>query len=155
MQLVRHMRLVLLAVTILGILTGCSGEPASEDEKGGQDESVVSAMPLEPEFSSILPLEAFDLLEREKNILVVDVRTTAEREQSRIPGSIAVPLGELMQGKVQLPRDKPLLLVCAVGGRSYAAGLYLVNEKYLRVYNLKGGIAAWTKSGLPLEYGQN
>ena len=154
-QIAVYMRLVFLALTICVVLTGCSGDPLDKETKSEQGNTEASVMPQEPEFSSILPQEAFNLREREKNILVVDVRTVAEREQLRIPGSIAVPLGELMQGQAQLPRDKPLLLVCAVGGRSYAAGLYLIKENYLRVYNLKGGIAAWEKAGLPLEYGLN
>lgn len=147
------MFLVFLTFALLGVLAGCSGEPAKEEESGVQDPAPV-AQPVVPEFSSLLPQEAFSLMEREKDVLVVDVRTPEEQELLRIPGSIAVPMAELMQGRVQLPKDKPVLLVCAVGGRSYAAGLYLVKEKYQRVYNLRGGISAWQKAGLPLEYGK-
>lgn len=149
-----RMQCVALILIVAGLLTGCSGEPEEEKNSGSQGSPEVSIMPLEPEFTPILPREAFDLREEEKSVLVVDVRTLAEREKVRIPGSVAAPLGELMQGQFELPRDKPLLLVCAVGGRSYAAGLYLMSKQYLRVYNLKGGIIAWEKADLPLEYGQ-
>jgi rhodanese-related sulfurtransferase len=135
------------------VLVGCSGEPAREEEQGVQ-ETAPAPQPIVPEFRSILPQEAFALRDREKELLVVDVRTPEELELLRIPGSIAIPMAELMQGQAQLPKDKPVLLVCAVGGRSYAAGLYLVKEKFLRVYNLRGGISAWQKAGLPLEYGR-
>lgn len=101
----------------------------------------------------MLPQEAFAFLRSRKNVLVVDVRTPEERQLLRIPGSVAVPLAEIMEGRAQLPKNNPLLLVCAVGGRSYAAGLYLVGEKYQWVYNLRGGIAAWQKDRLPLEHG--
>lgn len=151
----RRVLLVMLAMAVTSVVAGCSGEPEIEDTNSVQGNSGIAAVVQAPEFSSLLPLEAFSLLEREKNALVVDVRTPEEREQLRITGSVPVSLGELMQGQVQLPRDKPLLLVCAVGGRSYAAGLYLVKEKYLRVYNLRGGIFAWEKAGLPLEQGRN
>jgi rhodanese-related sulfurtransferase len=137
------------------MLTGCSSEPSSEDEKSTNDRSSAITLPLEPTFESILPREAFGLLERDKGIVVIDVRTEAEREQLRIPNSAAVPLGDIMRGQADLPRDKPLLLVCAVGGRSYAAGLYLIKEKYPLVYNLRGGILAWEKEGLPLEFGKH
>jgi rhodanese-related sulfurtransferase len=145
--------LVVLTFTVFGVLAGCSDEPAKEEENGAQD-AAPAAQPIIEEFSSLLPQEAFALREREKELLVVDVRTPEELELLRIPGSIAMPMMDLMQGRSQLPKDKPVLLVCAVGGRSYAAGLYLVKEKYLRVYNLRGGISAWQKAGLPIEYGR-
>lgn len=153
-QLVQRVVPVVVVVALFGFLAGCSSEPAREEERSAE-ETVRPAQPIAPEFRSILPQEAFVLREREKDLLVVDVRTAEELALLRIPGSMAVPLAELMQGQARLPKDKPLLLVCAVGGRSYAAGLYLVKEKYLRVYNLKGGISAWQKAGLPLEHGRN
>jgi rhodanese-related sulfurtransferase len=143
-----------LAFVVFFMLTGCSDEPSSEDKRGTAESSSEAILPLEPEFESILPREASELLQREKSVVVVDVRTETERELLRIPNSIAVSLGDIMSGKADLPRDKPLLLVCAVGGRSYAAGLYLSREKYPLVYNLRGGILAWEKEGLPLEYGK-
>ncbi len=145
---------VFVCVVLFVMLTGCSSDPAGDDKKKTTESSSEVILPLEPEFESILPREASDLLAREKSVLIVDVRTEAEREQLRIPNSIAVPLGDIMGGQADLPRNKPLLLVCAVGGRSYAAGLYLSNEKYPLVYNLRGGILAWEKEGLPLEYGK-
>lgn len=145
-----------LVLVVLCAVAGCSGEPAGDEKRSAvPEDSETAAVFQEPEFKSLLPREAFALRERENNTLVVDVRTSGEREQVRIPGSVAVPLAELMRGQAQLPMDKPLLLVCAVGGRSYAAGLYLVKEQYPRVYNLRGGLAAWEKAGLPLEYGQH
>jgi len=144
----------ILGLVLLACMAGCSEEPASQtDSTAGvevQGASVISG----PEFASLLALEASDLLAREPNTLIVDVRTEAEREQLRIPGSVAVPLENILRGVAGLPKDKPLLLVCAVGGRSYAAGLYLAQEKYPRIYNLRGGISAWQKAGLPLEYGK-
>lgn len=151
----RRVCLAVLVVTIISFLNGCSGQPENEEKKNVQQNAGAAAVVRAPEFRSLLPPEAFALMERDKNTLVVDVRTADEREQLRIPGSVPVSLGELMQGQAQLPRDTPLLLVCSVGGRSYAAGLYLVKEKYQWVYNLRGGIVAWEKAGLPLEQGRN
>jgi rhodanese-related sulfurtransferase len=85
--------------------------------------------------------------------MIVDVRTPAEIAQGRIPGSVPVSLEAILAGTAGLPKDKPLLVVCAVGGRSYAAGLYLARERYPLVYNLRGGMAAWARAGLPLVRG--
>lgn len=143
-----------LGFLLLSGLTGCSEEPATQAETTAGAGTPVAAVISEPEFASLLALEAQALLAKEPNTLIVDVRTEAEREQVRIPGSVAVPLADVLKGVAGLPKDKPLLLVCAVGGRSYAAGLYLAQEKYPRIYNLRGGISAWQKAGLPLEYGK-
>lgn len=110
-------------------------------------------IPSEPEFLSLLPDEAHKLVQ-ERNVVIVDVRSEAERGETVIPGSISVPLSKLAAGEFDLPKEQAILLVCAVGGRSYGAGLYLMQQGYLQVYNLRGGIVAWAKNGLPLEAGQ-
>ena len=50
-----------------------------------------------------------------------------------------------------LPTGQPLLLICAVGGRSYAVGRYFSGKGYGEIYNLAGGISAWKAAGLPLQ----
>jgi len=73
-----------------------------------------------------------------------------------IPGSVRVPVSALIRGKAQLPPpETPVLLVCAVGGRSYGLGQFLVKKKgYREVYNLEGGVEAWKQQGLPLASGR-
>jgi rhodanese-related sulfurtransferase len=68
-----------------------------------------------------------------------------------IPGSQLVPFGEIARGRMTLPTGRPLLLICAVGGRSYAVGQYFYRKGYPEVYNLQGGISAWKAAGLPLQ----
>jgi len=149
----RILRQLAAAAVVLVVLAGCSGEPAEEVQPPAGEHQSATVMPATAVFKSILASEASDLLGREQDMLIVDVRTPAEREQLRIPGSVAVPFEDILQDQAQLPKDRPLLLVCAVGGRSYAAGLYLAKKNYPLVYNLRGGIAAWEKAGLPLERG--
>lgn len=114
----------------------------------------MQGMPLVPEFTSILPHEAHQLLQDRKDLLIVDVRSAKEIELVRIPQSTFVSLGDIAQNTAKIPQDRPVLLVCAVGGRSYAAGLYLNQRGYLQVYNLRGGIKGWQQAGFPVEYGQ-
>lgn len=152
----RMKRLILLVASLVVWLciSGCSEEQAPRTEDNSQADSLTAQELSTPEFSSLLASEADTLLKKYPNTMIVDVRTAAEREQVRIAGSVPVSLADILSGQAALPRDKPLLLVCAVGGRSYAAGLYLAKEKYPRIYNLRGGISAWEKAGLPLEYGK-
>lgn len=140
-----------LLIFLAGFIGGCSDE---KSEQPPAKEQVNTLLDRDPEFSSVLPQRAQELVLNNPNILIVDVRTPAEREQVRMADSVPVPLGDILGGRADLPRDKPLMLVCAVGGRSYAAGLYLMKQDYRLVYNLRGGISAWEKAGLPLEYTQ-
>ena len=100
--------------------------------------------------AEVEPPEAWERL-RSGQAVLVDVREPAEREIMRIPGSLWVPLGQLGERAAELPRDRELILYCAVGERS-ARGAQLLRERgFSRVVNLKGGIIAWLNHRLPTE----
>ena len=101
-------------------------------------------------FASIEPMEAKKLIETTADLQLIDVRSVQEYQQGALPGSTLIPFWEIMQGKYSLPKDKPILLICAVGGRSLAAGQYLSMKGYREVYNLSGGLSAWAKQRVPL-----
>ena len=73
---------------------------------------------------------------------LLDVRTFGEYEQAHIPGATLIPISELSDRWQELDRDKPVLIYCAVGGRSRSAA-QLLDGHFSKVYNLKGGIRAW------------
>lgn len=103
-------------------------------------------------FRSIEPPEALKLIKGKSDLLIVDVRSPQELREGYIEGSVFVPFWQIAQGKADLPKDRPLLLVCAVGGRSYAIGQALARSGWSEIYNLSGGISAWKRSGYPLRY---
>lgn len=103
-------------------------------------------------FRSITPQEALRMLQARDDVIFLDVRTPKERAQGAIPGSKLVPLYPLLKGQLNLPKDKAILLVCAVGGRSYVAAQVLSKSGYREVYNLSGGVNGWYKAGLPLTH---
>lgn len=91
------------------------------------------------------------LIDNKKNMVLLDVRTPQEVQQfGTIKGGNLVPFWAIMQNKLNIPTDTPIMVFCAVGGRSYFAGQTLVKNGYREVYNLKGGIDAWKKAGYPL-----
>ena len=104
-----------------------------------------------PIFRSLSPQEAKSLVESRKDLVLVDVRSPEELSEGSIPGSQLIPFTELAQGRMTLPSGQPLLLICAVGGRSYAVGQYFSGKGYGEIYNLAGGISAWKAAGLPLQ----
>ncbi len=87
-----------------------------------------------------------------KDLMLVDLREAKELREGYIAGSQLIPMSKIAKGTEILPDDRPLLLICAVGGRSYGVGRYFSGKGYPEIYNLKGGISAWKKAGLPLQY---
>lgn len=101
-------------------------------------------------FRTITPQEAKTLIERRKDLLLVDVRSPEEFRGGSLPGATLIPFWDFAKGQYDLPTDKPILLICAVGGRSLACGQLLASRGYREVYNLKGGLDAWVEQGVPL-----
>lgn len=74
---------------------------------------------------------------------LLDVRQPGEYEAEHIPGARLIPLPGLKDGRSQLDSQKPVVVYCAVGGRSLAAAQLLAGLGFKKVYNLQGGIKAW------------
>jgi sulfur-carrier protein adenylyltransferase/sulfurtransferase len=85
--------------------------------------------------------------------LLVDVREANEREVSRIPGSVHIPLGRLgtLAGLVLPEPTSPLVTYCAVGVRSMTAAAALRGMGYTDVASMAGGIEAWQREGRETE----
>jgi rhodanese-related sulfurtransferase len=81
----------------------------------------------------------------------VDVREPEEWAAGHIPGARHIPLGDLGHRYPEVPRDKPVIMVCHVGGRSYQATRFLRELGYDRVVNFDGGMLAWEEAGHPVE----
>lgn len=85
--------------------------------------------------------------------LIVDVREHDEFAAARIAGVALVPMSELPVRYRELPRDRPLLLICHVGGRSSMATQFLRQQGWPDVTNIEGGMVAWMRDGLPVRTG--
>jgi rhodanese-related sulfurtransferase len=85
--------------------------------------------------------------------LLLDVRERDEFEEVRVPGAALLPMSEFASRFGELPRDRPLLVMCAAGSRSLAAAGLLIRNGYDAV-NVTGGIIAWQKAGLPVRRGR-
>ena len=103
-------------------------------------------------FKTVTPQEAKNLIESRKDMLLIDVRGQDELSEGYIEGSTLMPLWAIIKGTQRPPQDKPILLICAVGGRSLALGQLMSKNGWNEIYNLKGGISAWKEAELPLKY---
>ena len=86
--------------------------------------------------------------------VLVDVRERNEFALLRVPGSVLLPLSTFSTTYDQLPTDRPLLLLCAVGGRSARATDFLRANGYTDATNIAGGITAWNQAGLGVRTGR-
>jgi len=75
---------------------------------------------------------------------LIDVRETFEYEIARIDGAKLIPLGEIAQRADELQRDQPIVVHCHSGQRSAQAVRLLQQRGFANVYNLEGGIDAWS-----------
>ncbi|WP_297911558.1 rhodanese-like domain-containing protein [Thiomonas sp.] len=80
---------------------------------------------------------------------VVDVREPWELERASIRHarfhSTAIPMATIPLRQGELERDKKLLIMCRTGGRSTQVANFLVQNGFEQVYNLQGGITAWSR----------
>lgn len=93
-------------------------------------------------------------LQEEHGAIIVDVRERSEWSRARVPGAVHVPLADVESRLSELPKDRPLVVHCALGGRSALAAKRLKSLGYEDVRNLRGGIKAWARAGLRLERGE-
>ena len=75
---------------------------------------------------------------------LIDVRELFEYEIARIDGSTLIPLGEIVERTDELQREQTIVVHCHSGGRSAEAVRLLQQRGFTNVYNLKGGIDAWS-----------
>ncbi len=76
--------------------------------------------------------------------VLVDVRTSQERSQQSIPGSVHVPvaqLGSALEG-LERYRDREVIFYCATGSRSMVAAIRAKKAGF-GVAHLEGGIGSW------------
>jgi len=95
--------------------------------------------------------EAKVLLEKNKNIFLLDVRTPQENSQARLPGTVLIPISEFERRVKEVPRNKTILVYCAVGSRSKPVAEFLAKNGYKEVYNMSDGLVGWYRNGFPLQ----
>lgn len=81
---------------------------------------------------------------------VLDVRSPAEWDGGHIAGAIHIVGGELPQRVADVPRDKPLAVVCGSGYRSSVAISILQRAGFDHAINVSGGMTAWEQAHLPI-----
>jgi len=81
-----------------------------------------------------------------EDFLLLDVREPDELEIASIPWAVAIPMGEVPGRLGELPKDKPIAVLCRSGARSGRITEFLNENGFPQAANVAGGILAWGKT---------
>jgi len=89
--------------------------------------------------------EGYKLINENKNIIILDVRTKGEFESGHIPKAKNIPVQQLSTRIKELEKykDVPILVHCASGGRSPSAVRALAKNNFTQIYHLNKGLMSW------------
>jgi hydroxyacylglutathione hydrolase len=97
--------------------------------------------------------ELKDLIPREGDLQIIDVRRPAEYQGGHVPRAVTAPLSTLRENVPVLgfDRAKPTAVICAGGYRSSAATSIMQQAGFTNVMNVTGGTSAWINAGYAVE----
>ncbi len=100
----------------------------------------------EKKYKDIPASEFQKMAESRKDVKIVDVRSEMEYRSGKIKGAqlMSMMSASFKDQLLQLPRDHAILLYCRSGNRSGVAAQILGDAGYSEVYNLQGGLLAWS-----------
>jgi sulfur dioxygenase len=126
------------------------GRPGSEEIADEQ-----AWAPLTYTFAGVWEIAPQSLEEAAAPVEVIDVREPDEYvgPLGHIRGAKLIPLGQLGRRLDELPRDRPLVIVCRSGARSAQATVALLRAGFPQVANLSGGMLRWRGEGHAVEMG--
>lgn len=83
---------------------------------------------------------------------VVDVRTSEEYNSGHLNGALLIDFykKDFKANLSKLDKTKPVFVYCAAGVRSGSAAEVLAEMGFKQIYDLKGGMNAWARSGKPV-----
>lgn len=108
--------------------------------------------PPPPDVPTITVQELHEIRQSNDRHFLLDVREPHEFATARIEGSTLIPLGDLPTRLNEIPTGERVVVHCKLGGRSAKAVALLQQNGFSNVWNVAGGIAAWSNeidSGVP------
>jgi rhodanese-related sulfurtransferase len=96
--------------------------------------------------AELTPREFLDRREHGEDMTLLDVRESWEIEKAPVPtDTVHIPMGEISDRISELDPKKETVVICRSGGRSAQVAQYLEREGFKKVFNLSGGILAWSR----------
>lgn len=85
--------------------------------------------------------------------VIIDVRTPMEYNEGHIKNSKLIDISDRdFESQIEkLDKNKDYYVYCRSGGRSSSASQIMIEKGFTKVYNLQGGIIAWSAAGKAVE----
>jgi rhodanese-related sulfurtransferase len=122
---------ILLAAAIVVALIALLGQPSS------------GSLPAE-----VTVDKAYEMYQQ--GAFVLDVREQSEWDEYHAPNTTLIPLGELETRLTEVPKDKPVVVVCRSGNRSQQGRDILKQAGFTNVTSMTGGLKTWRDKGYPI-----
>ena len=94
---------------------------------------------------NINPKQLQDRLKTSPGLVLLDVREAFERDISKLPNDVHIPIAEIQERIKELDPTKETVVYCRTGSRSGAVAEYLAQLGFRDVSNLAGGINDWAR----------
>jgi rhodanese-related sulfurtransferase len=124
---------------LVSILGSCQSPSESEIRQKGVSEESRQEL-------KVLTVDEFKERIGQNGVQLLDVRTPAEFSGGYIAGARNVDISQWKTFETEiskLDKSKPVMVYCAVGGRSGQASSYLEKQGFSQIYDLQGGMKAW------------
>jgi rhodanese-related sulfurtransferase len=80
-----------------------------------------------------------------RTFVLLDVREPMEISLASIDGATLVPMRQIPQRQAELPKDRPIAVLCHSGNRSQRVAAFLLSQGFTEVVNVEGGIDAYAR----------
>ena len=162
----KQMYFLLFAFALIISIVACNSQSSTQHtdeaaktegkaaaQKGNSLEKTAQSTNSKPQ---LLSAQAFkDMAEKTENAIILDVRTAREcKETGTIKNAKQLDFyqkASFTKTLQTLPKDQPIMVYCAAGGRSGKAAKMLSKMGFAQVYDLEGGMGAWKSASLPTE----
>ena len=101
-------------------------------------------------YTNVSTAAAKTMIDTNPALVVLDVRNQSEYDTGHIRNARLIPVWNLAGRLNELNQSDTILVYCKAGGRSATASQTLVDNNFTYIYNMLGGITAWSAAAYPM-----
>jgi len=146
MKLLLKPGLIVLVLVIIVLTMIACGNKTSQPETP----TPIASPTAVSNYQNLTVEEARSFIQQNVDLVILDVRTKEEYDIVHLQNAVLIPVSELPTRLSELDKSKKILVYCKAGGRSAKASGTLVSDGFGSIYNMLGGIDAWTQAGYPV-----
>ena len=132
---IKQTTFLFVLILIFVIISGCTNTPSQTSQS-----QII-------QYNDITVQEAKAMIDNNKDVLILDVRTESEFAQGHLDGAINIPHFDIEERykELNIDKNKPIITICTMGGRSRLAAESLSKLEFTNVSNMVGGLNEWYK----------